>query len=213
MTIYPHLVACEHCDSVFQRRPLVAGAVAHCTTCGAELYRSSRLDLDRWLALTVAAAIVFVIANATPLIRISLRGLHNDTTLWGAAIALAQGPIALIAVPTACAVIIVPFLQIALLAWVLVPARSGRRAPWFAPAMRLLVALRPWSMVEVALLGLLVAVVKLAGLVEVAPGPGIWATGVLMLLITLIANRNIHTLWDLTGPDEVVSAPTAVAAR
>ena len=95
----------------------------------------------------------------------------------------------------------VPFLQITLLAWVLVHARAGRRAPGFAPAMRMLAALRPWSMIEVCLLGILVAVIKLSSLVQVAPGAGIWATAGLMVLITLIANRDTHRLWELTEAD------------
>lgn len=197
MKIFPGLVVCEHCDSVYHRRTLGSGERAHCERCAAVLYRASQLDIDRWLALTVAAAIVFVIANVCPVIRISLQGLHNESTLWQAAAALAHGAAAPIALPTALSVIIVPFLQIALLGWVLIHARRGRRAPGFAQAMRMLVALRPWSMIEVCLLGILVAVIKLSSMVQVAPGAGIWATAVLMVLITLIASRDLHGLWEL----------------
>lgn len=198
MDTFPDLVACEHCDSVYRRRTLAPGEVARCVCCAAVLYRASRLDIDRWLALTVAAAIVFVIANVCPVVRISLQGLHNEATLWQSAGALAHGAAAPIAVPTALAIILVPFMQIGLLAWVLVHARAGRRAPGFAQAMRMLVALRPWSMVEVGLLGILVAIIKLSSYMQVAPGAGIWATVVLMVLITLIASRDVHWLWELT---------------
>ncbi len=198
MKIFPDLVACEHCDSVYRRYALAQNQVARCARCDAVLYRASRLDVDRWLALTVAAAIVFVIANACPVICISLQGLHNEATLWQSAAALARGPAAPIALPAALAIIGVPFLQINLLVWILVYARVGRRAPGFARAMRMLVALRPWSMVEVGLLGILVAVIKLSGFVQVAPGAGVWATAGLMMFLTAIANRDIHWLWKLT---------------
>ncbi|MDR1936408.1 MAG: paraquat-inducible protein A [Candidatus Accumulibacter sp.] len=200
MRSFSDLIVCEHCDSVYRRRPLRAGEVARCGRCAAVLYRAQRLDVDQWLALTLAAAITFVIANACPVIHISLRGLHNEATLWESAAVLAQGPIALIAVPFALSIIVLPFVQISLLAWVLLHARAGRRAPGFAPAMRALAALRPWSMVEVCLLGLLVAVVKLSSFLQVLPGAGLWATAGLMVLITLIANRDIHRLWELTEP-------------
>ncbi len=157
----------------------------------------------------MAAAILFAIANLCPVIRISMRGLHNEATLWQSAAALAHGPAAPVAVPAALAIIVVPFLQIVLLAWILAHARAGRRAPGFARAMRALVALRPWNMVEVGVLGILVAVIKLAGFVQVAPGAGIWATAGLMLLLTVIANRDIHSLWDMTAsaaPGTVVPA-------
>ena len=200
MKRFPDLVICEQCDSVYRRRTLARGEVSRCQTCDAVLYRGTPLDLDGWLALTLTTAIVFLIANLCPVIRISLGGLHGEATLWQSALALTHGPSAPIAVPTALAIIVVPGLQIALLGWVLVHARAGRRAPGFENALRWLVLLRPWSMVEVAFLGILVAVVKLTSLVEVAPGPGIWATGLLMGLITLIVNRDLHGLWDYTEP-------------
>ena len=200
MKSYPDLVICSQCDAVYRRRPLATGELARCQTCGAVLFRANRLDLDGWLALTLTAAVVFIIANLYPVIRISLSGQHNEATLWQAAWALAQGPSAPIAIPTALAIIVVPGLQIALLCWVLIPARSGRRAPGFAPCMRWLLALHPWSMVEVAFLGILVAVVKLTSLVSVVPGPGIWAMALLMGLLTVIANRDPHGLWDRLVP-------------
>jgi paraquat-inducible protein A len=44
---------------------------------------------------------------------------------------------------------------------------------------------------------MLVAVVKLAGYVQVAPGAGIWASAVLMVLLALIAGCDPHRLWEL----------------
>jgi paraquat-inducible protein A len=198
MNVFPELILCEHCDSVYRQRALGPGEVACCQRCEAVLYSASRLDVDRWLALTVAAAIVFLIANACPVVHISLKGLHNEARLWESAAALAHGAAAPIAVPTALMIVLVPFMQVILLLWVLAYARVGCRAPGFAQAMRTLAILRPWSMVEVGLLGIMVAVIKLTSFLEVAPGAGIWATAVLMVLITLIAKRDLHRLWELT---------------
>lgn len=194
---FPEWVVCEHCDSVYRRVALANGQVARCERCLAPLYRASSLDTERWLALTIAAAIMFMIANVCPVVRISLQGQHNEATLWQSAAALAHGPAALIAVPAALSIIVVPFLQIALLGWILVFARRKKRAPGFATAMRMLLVLRPWSMVEVCMLGVLVAIIKLSSFMEVAPGPGIWAMAVLMILITIIANRDVHWLWEM----------------
>ncbi|MDH6152367.1 MULTISPECIES: paraquat-inducible protein A [Paraburkholderia] len=201
MQTFPDLVVCEHCDSVYRRRALATREVARCGQCSAVLYRASQLDVDRWLALTVAAAIVFVIANVCPVIRISLRGLHSETTLWQSAAALAHGAVAPIALATAMMIVVVPLLQIALLGWVLAFARAARRAPGFAWSMRLLAMLRPWSIVEVGVLGMLVAVIKLSSFVQVAAGPGIWATATLMVLITIIASRDVHLLWEWTDAE------------
>jgi paraquat-inducible protein A len=206
MKTFSDLIVCEHCDSVYRRRALAPGEVARCARCAAPLYRASRLDAERWLALTLAAAVAFVIANVCPVVRVGFQGLHHEATLWEAAAVLARGPIAVIAVPVALSIIVIPFVQIGLLAWVLIYARTGRRAPGFAPALRALAALRPWSMVEVCLLGILVAVVKLSHFLQVAPAAGLWATAALMALITLIANRDVQRLWELTEPQPPAGA-------
>lgn len=198
MNVYPHLVACEHCDSVYQRCALAAGEVARCRRCEAVLQRANPLDLDRWLALTITTAVVFLIANVCPVVRISLNGTRRDATLWEFAWALAQGSVAPIAIVTALVIILVPLAQIALLAWVLVHARVGQRAPGFSRALRMLAILRPWSMVEVGILGILVAIIKLISLVEVSLGAGVWATAVLMVLLTVISHRDLSTLWEQT---------------
>jgi len=61
--------------------------------------------------------------------------------------------------------------------------------------MRALEKLRPWSMLEVCLLGAMVAVIKLAGLLDVIPGIGLIALAVLSVLMIFIAGRDIRDLW------------------
>lgn len=197
MKTFPDLVVCEYCDSVYRRLPLNHGERATCPHCAAVLYRGSNLNIDSWLALTIAAAILFIIANVCPIIRVSMQGLHSEATLWQSAAALAQGAAAPIAVPTAIIVIVAPLLQICLLLWVLSHARMGLRAPGFAYAMRGLIRMRPWSMIEVGLLGILIADIKLSSYLEVTPGIGVFALAGLMVLLILIANRDTHRLWQI----------------
>jgi hypothetical protein len=64
MQTFPTLVVCEHCDRVYRRRALVTREMARCGQCSAVLYRASQLDVDRWLALTVAAAKVVLALTA-----------------------------------------------------------------------------------------------------------------------------------------------------
>ena len=163
------------------------------------LDRSHRLSIEQLLALTVAAAIMFVFANVFPVISISLQGLTNEVTLWGSVEALAQGRITLIALVIGLSIILAPALQIALLFWVLVHANRGTIAPGFRACMRALEHLRPWSMLEVCLLGILVAIVKLAGMLDVHVGVGLWAMVMLMVLILLIAGKDIRRLWEELG--------------
>ena len=81
---------------------------------------------------------------------------------------------------------------LALLSYALV----GRAAPGFKACMRALEHLRPWSMLEVCLLGAMVAVFKLAGMLDVIPGTGLFALAALSLLLIRIAGRDVRDLWD-----------------
>jgi paraquat-inducible protein A len=201
---YPALIICEYCDSVYRRSALGDDEIARCGRCQAVLYRASRLDLDHLLALTLAAAIVFVIANVSPVIRIAVSGMHNEANLLQSIAALSHGTGFVVGLVAAATLFVVPLLQIVLLGWVLLFARARRRAPGFAFAMRWLHRIRPWSMTEVFLLGVLVAIVKLSGMLSVIAGPGTYATVILTGLITLIAKRDIRTLWDRLPGDEAV---------
>jgi paraquat-inducible protein A len=192
-------IICEHCDSVYQAMPLRKGESAHCLRCAAVLGRSHRLSIEQLLALSIAACVMFIFANVFPVISISMQGLHNEVTLWGSVQALAQGQITLIALVAGLAIILAPALQIALLFWVLFHAHHGQIAPGFKMCMRTLEHLRPWSMLEVCLLGILVAIVKLAGMLDVHAGVGLWAMAMLMVLIVLIAGKDIRRLWDELG--------------
>lgn len=197
MKIFRDLIVCEHCDHVYRRVPLARGGVARCTVCGAVIERAQKLDIDRHLAIAVAAGAVFALANVCPVMQIGMRGMHNEATLWQAVMALWHGAAAPIAVPAAAAAVVVPGLQIGLLLWVLGHARFSMRAPGLAWALRMLARLRPWGMVEVALFAALVAIVKLSGYLSVAPGPGIWAVGALTLLLPLLTGSDVGRLWHL----------------
>jgi paraquat-inducible protein A len=196
MTLSPNWIICEHCDSLYESVPLAKGQTSECLRCGAVLERARHLNVQQLFALSITAALLFVFANAFPVIGISLEGLSNEATLWKSVEALAYGRISLIAAVTGLAIILAPGLQIALLCWVLGFANIGRAAPGFKACMRALEHLRPWSMLEVCLLGILVAIVKLAGMLDVHPGLGLWSLAMLTVLIILISGKGIRRLWD-----------------
>lgn len=190
------LIICEHCDAVYEPVVLVARQKASCVRCGAVVQRYNGLTVEKRLALSITAAVLWAFANLYPVMSIRLQGLSNSATLWDSIVALSQGPIAFIALVTAVAIIVAPAFQLTLLIWVLGHAYANRRAPGFNLCMRGLETLRPWSMLEVCLLGALVAVIKLAGILDVLPGIGLFALAALSLLIIRIAGRDVRDLWD-----------------
>ena len=79
--------------------------------------------------------------------------------------------------------------------YVLWPLAMGRVARGFVPAMRALRWVTRWSMVEVFMVGTMVAIVKLAGLASVIPGVGIFSYAALTLLLAGIQAAGLHSLW------------------
>jgi len=197
MTKTDHLIICEHCDCVYEKVTLAKHQKTLCTRCGGVLQRYNGLTVEQRLALTFTALVLWVFANFYPVMSINLKGLKNSATLWDSVLALSLGPITFIAMVAAIAMIIAPIFQLLLLIWVLSFALARQRAPGFRFCMRWLEALRPWSMLEVCLLGAMVAVIKLAGLLDVLPGIGLFALAVLSLMMIRIAGRDIRELWDI----------------
>ncbi|AVF37808.1 paraquat-inducible protein A [Rahnella sikkimica] len=205
MKIYPQQIICKHCDSLYTRQSVRPGEAAHCPRCRAVLYRGSWLSLEQWFALTLTAALFFIIANVFPVLQIGFHGQSQAATLWQTAMALAHSYASPLAIPVALLIIVCPCLQILLLGWVLFHACRKKTAPGFASAMRLLAGLAPWSMAEVALLSILIAAIKLSGLVEITTGPGTWALLGLCLLLPVINHQDFQPLWTLKtlrGPRE-----------
>jgi paraquat-inducible protein A len=190
------LIICEYCDCVYGTAPLVKNQKAHCVCCGAVIQRYTGITVQQRLALCVTAGVLLVFANCYPVMSISLQGLQNSATLWDSVVALSDGPITFMALVAAIAIIVAPFVQVGLLIWVLMFALSGKRSPAFRFCMRWLESLRPWSMLEVCLLGAMVAVFKLAGLLDVVPGIGLAALAALSILMIKIAGRDIRGLWE-----------------
>ncbi|WP_392888888.1 paraquat-inducible protein A [Pseudomonas migulae] len=197
MATTDQLIICEHCDCVYQKVTLAKHQKTLCTRCGGVLQRYNGLTVEQRLALTITALVLWIFANFFPVMSISLKGLKNSATLWDSVLALSLGPITFIAMVAAIAMIIAPIFQLVLLIWVLSFALTSRRAPGFRFCMRWLETLRPWSMLEVCLLGAMVAVIKLAGLLDVLPGIGLFALAILSLMMIRIAGRDIRELWDI----------------
>ena len=193
---HPKLVICPHCDAVHRRLPLPPRGRAHCTRCDNELYAAGRTHIETWLALTAASAVAYLVANLNPIVEIELRGESTRASLFDALVATWDGGAPPVAALAAACAFLFPLVRIGLELFVLANLHSGRRPALLARSMRLLHTLRPWSMVEVFMLGVIVSLVKLGGQTTVIPGAGLAGFAVLTVLLTLLATFDTHSLWD-----------------
>jgi paraquat-inducible protein A len=180
------LVACPHCD-LLQRLPqLSLGASARCPRCDKELSRHRPDSLQRTLALTLAAAICLLIANSVPLLGLSVLGLEVSTSVFGGARQLwtdGQQPVAALVLFTS---ILAPALQIGMLLVILLGALSQRPPRWVGSLLRLQPKVSTWSTIEVLILGVLVALIKIADYATVIPGIALFTLGALVVLLAAI---------------------------
>ena len=190
------LLICEHCDTVYRRRPLRRGDVARCARCHAVLERHQRIGLDTMLALVVTVMVVFVQANVWPIITLGLNGEQIHATLWAIIIMMWKEHSQVVAVLAAATLFFFPLIKMGVLGWLLVFGRRGRRAPGFVPLMVVLHYIAPWTMSEVFVLGVLVSIVKAHMYFDVTPDAGVFAYAALALLITVFSGIDLRRLWD-----------------
>jgi len=182
------LIVCHACDLVHRRGAILDRARVRCVRCRAELYRTNSASIDSAIAIGTSAAVLLLLSNAYPLVALQLNGSVRATTLVGAAIGLYNQGYAPVAAIVLVTTLLVPLFQISGLLYVLVPLRSGRRAPGQNELFRALTHLRPWAMSEVFMLGALVALVKLSALAEVIPGVSLFSYGALMFALSALTS-------------------------
>ena len=191
------LVSCQHCAALHERTPLAPGATAACVRCGYTLYRQSTLSLDGWIALVIGTIVVFAIANYFPIVTLQIAGFVTHASLPSALYLTWQNGHQTLAVMTGMFSFWMPLTQLLCLLWALLAVRLHRVPKDFSYGMRLLGYVGHWSMVPVFMLGILVALVKFAGMAHVTLEPGIWAFAILTFLITGISRMTARRLWIL----------------
>ncbi|POZ60442.1 paraquat-inducible protein A [Chromobacterium alticapitis] len=194
----PRVTACHDCDLLL-RLPAAAEerSSVRCPRCGAALYEQGRDALPLSCALLLAGLVVFVIANSYPVLTLEIAGNRNAATLWQTALALRGQDMPEVALLVLFTGIVMPALELSSMLYLQLPLLQGRAPAGFAAVMRLHGLVRPWCMVEVFMLGVLVSLVKLVHLASVQPGIGLWAFFALIVLMAASAARfRPHQLWE-----------------
>ena len=191
------LIACHDCDALYRKPRLLGRQTARCSRCGATLYSSAASQLDRICAITVAALVTFIIAQSFPIIELDANGITTESSLFGALVVLWHEDMQIIAVIVFCATILFPLTEMVALLYVLLPVRRGFIPPGFDYVLRAIQFVRPWGMLEVFMLGVLITIVKMVSLARVIPETALFAFGALTLMFTVVVTFDARTLWDI----------------
>lgn len=191
------MIACHECDTLHRKPRLASRRSARCACCGATLYRNAASQLDRISAITVAALVMFIIAQSFPIIELDANGILSTSSLFGAIAVLWRDDMQIIAAMVFCATVLFPLTEMLALLYVLLPVRRGVIPPGFTRVLRTIQFVRPWGMLEVFMLGVLITIVKMVSLARVIPETALFAFGALTLMFTVVATFDARLLWDI----------------
>ncbi len=200
--IEKNLAGCHLCGKV------VAADAADCPRCGTSLHLRKPHSIARTIALMAAAAALYIPAMTLPVMTLRELGNVAPTTIIEGMLEFWHNRDYPIALVIFTASILIPLLKIVALAW-LCAAATGRVEPsprMLAKIYWLTELLGRWSMIDIFVVGILVALVQLGTYMSVAPGPGALAFA-LVVVLTMFAATSFdpRLLWDRIDP--LLNAP------
>ncbi|NJD62143.1 MAG: paraquat-inducible protein A [Deltaproteobacteria bacterium] len=192
-------VACAVCGLLQRMEEIRPGTAAVCFRCGATLRERKEDSLARTAAFSLAALIFYVPANVYPILRMEFYGAYSESTVWDGIVSLFQADQWVVGVIVFLASILIPLFKLLGLFYLSATthfgsARRRRERTWIS---RIIDVIGPWAMLDVFLLSILVALVKLEQLATVLPGPGILAfTAVVVFTILASASFDPRVIWE-----------------
>jgi paraquat-inducible protein A len=172
------------------------GGAARCRRCGALLYRNIPHGLDRTIAFLLASAVLYLIANINPIVGLEAQGASTTTTLLGAVRGLLNQDLPVVALLVFVTAILAPAVEVAAMLYLLLPLRFGHVPAGFEAILPVVQEVKRWNMVEVFMLSILVAIVKLTTIASVIPDLALWSFAGLTLLMTAVAaSFEPHEIW------------------
>ena len=194
------LLLCHSC------RQLSAVTATRCSRCGGRLHRRKPDSLTRTWALTLTAYILYIPANLLPVMSVVMSGRGEPDTILSGVKALLLGGMWPLALLVFFASITVPVLKLLVLTYLLlsVQFKSRWRPRERTVLYRITESVGRWSMIDIFVIAILVAVVKLGALATIEAGPGAVAFGG-VVVVTMFAAMSFdpRLIWDcLDDSDE-----------
>jgi len=188
-TSHPVLMPCATCGLLSRAAP--HAAEAHCPRCGATLARRHHHSIQYTWALVIAAAILYIPANALPVLTTTTLGSSESDTIISGVVYLYQSGSWLLSLIVLVASVMIPLGKLAALAYLLITVQRGsaKNNHDRTRLYRLVELIGRWSMLDVFVDAFLVALVQLQPLMSVAPGPGV-VFFMAVVVLTMLAARS-----------------------
>jgi paraquat-inducible protein A len=201
-------VACRDCGLVQHLPPRAEkGHTTVCSRCH-HSFGNGRAAYQAALALAITAGMLFALAQLFPLMEINLQGLSQAARIASSVIGLAEHDLSPLAAMVLAVSIGVPLFRMLVTTYVLFSLQRAEKPAYLAKLFRVSENLRAWAMLDVYLLGALIALTKLHDLARIDVDAGFWALGLVVLaLAALDVSFDRRAIWDALKPPAVFAGP------
>ncbi|MGI4746962.1 MAG: paraquat-inducible protein A [Janthinobacterium lividum] len=191
------LSECASCGFFQQVPRLQPGQVANCKRCHGQMgRRRTNPPVSTPLAFCVASAILYIVAVSQSLLTFDLYGRTRTISLLTGPGELWREGWGLVAALVLLATVIIPPIVIGLMLAVLTAASRPKLPRWAPGLMRRYERLRPWSMIEVYMLGVFVAYTKLIDIAHVEVGIAVYAlAGLMVTMAATDSTLDVERVW------------------
>ncbi len=191
------LVACPTCDTLHRIPQVAPGQRAKCVRCHRVLINPRDRAMTQIVMLALTAAVLMIAAISFPFLTLQSHGLIRDSSVLDAIMAFSDGLMIPLSFAVAALIVVLPLLRLSAIVYVLAPMAIGwAPAKGAIRAFRLSEVLKPWAMAEIFMVGVAVALVKVAGLAQLTIGPAFWAFAALVVVTALNDNFMCRlTIW------------------
>ncbi|PWL34202.1 MAG: paraquat-inducible protein A [Marivita sp. XM-24bin2] len=192
------MIACPKCDALHRVPLLDKGAEAKCVRCGTVLMAPRDGAMTRIVMLSLTALILMIAAVFFPFLKLSVQGLGRESSVFDAILSFSDGLMLPLSFAVAALIVVLPMMRFIALIYVFAPMALGWAPARHAKAVyKLAETVRPWAMAEIFIIGVAVALVKVAGLAQVTLGPAFWAFVGLVIVTVLKDNFMCRvTVWQ-----------------
>ena len=197
-----HMTECRNCGLLQLHPPAERHDIIFCSRCKTQLEHSAGKSLDATLACSAAILLLLIPAWTAPFLTASALGATRTSFLPMSVYVVWQDGSPLLALCVFLFVLTFPLVRFGALTAVLFTLRLGQRPAWQRRAFRLCNALQVWAMLDVFLLGLMVAYFRLRSSLEVTLGVGAICF-IVAGFLSLVARATLDKaqVWRLIGPD------------
>lgn len=190
--------ACHDCDLLIARTRLKKGQSLNCPRCHAKLFHARLNPIERGLALAITSLILFLPANLLPILSLSIFGQQQSETIIQSVLSLYDGGLAIVAAVVLIFAVLIPGLQILLLTYITACLQFSINGHYLRQSLNLYHTLHGWGMLEIYMIGTLIAVIKLKDIANLEPGLGLYCLAGL-IFTTCLTNSlfDIQQAWQV----------------